>query len=149
MKFKLDENLPAEAAQYLSEVGFDAMSVLDQGLGGAADARLARICKEEDRVLLTFDLDFANTRSYPPGEHAGLIVFRLPTQERRSFLDVLARRSRHLKRAHRTASCGSWRTSGSGCVDRGSPHRSSGVEDSTPRRRTTASENAVVASPTD
>ena len=31
----------------------------------------------EDRVLLTFDLDFADIRRYPPGSHAGIVVFRL------------------------------------------------------------------------
>jgi hypothetical protein len=31
-------------------------------------------------TLLTFDLDFADIRQYPPGTHAGIVVFRLQDQ---------------------------------------------------------------------
>ena len=91
VRFKLDENLPVEASERLREAGYDAMSVLDQGLGGAPDRDLAAVCVSEGRALLTFDTDFANIRAYPPGEHAGLIVFRLPAQDKGSLLSVLER----------------------------------------------------------
>lgn len=89
MRFKLDENLPADASHRLREAGFDAMSVLDQGMGGADDRDLAKVCISEERVFLTFDTDFANIRAYPPVAHAGLIVFRLLTQEKNHLLSVL------------------------------------------------------------
>ena len=76
MRFKLDENLPADAVAILLEAGHDAMSVLDQDLGGEADDRIAEICLAEKRVLLTFDIDFANIRTYRPGDLGGLVVFR-------------------------------------------------------------------------
>ena len=91
MKLKLDENLPADATKLLREAGFDAMSVLDQELGGSPDSHLAQICNSEDRVLLTFDTDFTNIRSYPPADHAGILVFRLLTQEKNHLLTVLQR----------------------------------------------------------
>ena len=34
----------------------------------------------EHRILMTFDLDFADIRQYPPGSHAGIVVFRLHDQ---------------------------------------------------------------------
>ena len=34
MKFKIDENLPREVAALLRDAGHDAMTVVDQGLGG-------------------------------------------------------------------------------------------------------------------
>ena len=37
MRFKLDENMPAEAAGLLRDNGHDAHSVHDEGLGGADD----------------------------------------------------------------------------------------------------------------
>ena len=37
MRFKLDENLPVEFASLLRRSGHDAVTVLDQGLGGARD----------------------------------------------------------------------------------------------------------------
>ena len=36
LKFKLDENLPTEAAEVLCSAGHDAVTVLDQSLGGTA-----------------------------------------------------------------------------------------------------------------
>jgi predicted nuclease of predicted toxin-antitoxin system len=47
MKFKIDENLPIEVAVALREAGHDAMSVVDQGLGGHADAGVADVCRRE------------------------------------------------------------------------------------------------------
>ena len=41
MKFKIDENLPADIAVLLQEAGYDAMTLLDQKLGGHADPRIA------------------------------------------------------------------------------------------------------------
>ena len=37
MRFKLDENLPVEFASLFRRSGHDAVTVLDQGLGGARD----------------------------------------------------------------------------------------------------------------
>ena len=37
MRFKIDENLPAEFVEMLRCAQHDALSVLDEGLGGAAD----------------------------------------------------------------------------------------------------------------
>ena len=55
MKFKTDENMPAEAAQVLRAAGHDAMSVVDQALGGWPDPSIAQICLDEQRVLVTLD----------------------------------------------------------------------------------------------
>lgn len=78
--FKMDENLPEAAAQQLRDAGYDAATVLDQSLGGASDAEVARVCASEGRVLVTLDLDFANSLAFPPAQHAGLVVLRLPEQ---------------------------------------------------------------------
>jgi hypothetical protein len=43
--------------------------------------RLLGAGPENGRILLTFDLDFADVRQYVPGAHAGIVVFRL--QDRR------------------------------------------------------------------
>ena len=62
MKLKLDENLPADPASLLREHGHDAVGAVEEGLGGSPD------------------LDFADVRRFPVGEHAGLVVFRLHDQ---------------------------------------------------------------------
>ncbi len=62
MRFKLDENLPVQLKRLFTEAGLDVATVLDEGLGGAADADLASVCLLEERVLVTQDGDFADIR---------------------------------------------------------------------------------------
>ncbi len=82
MKFKIDENLPVEIAALLQEAGYDATTVLDQELGESADPRIASVCRNEDRVLVTLNMDFADIRTYPPNQYPGLIVLRLRRQDK-------------------------------------------------------------------
>lgn len=60
-------------------------------MGGEIDPEVARICREEQRVLVTFDRGFSNIRAYPPAEGAGMIVFRLQSQDKRHVLTVARR----------------------------------------------------------
>lgn len=86
MKLKLDENLPDDLALFFRESGYDAMSVREQDLNGSPDRLISRICIQEQRILVSLDLDFADIRMYPPEEYAGLIVFRLKSQDRDSII---------------------------------------------------------------
>jgi hypothetical protein len=45
MRLKVDEHLPREACDLLSRAGRDVISVGQQGLGGADDARVYRRCQ--------------------------------------------------------------------------------------------------------
>jgi len=40
--------------------------VLDQHVGGRTDIRLASLCWQERRALVTLDIDSADIRTYPP-----------------------------------------------------------------------------------
>lgn len=40
---------------------------------------------------MTLDLDFANIRAYPPGEHSGIIVLRLLRQDKATVLKYMKR----------------------------------------------------------
>ena len=79
-KFKIDENLPLEVADLLSQFGYDVETVLSEGLEGSNDDILFQTCKTEKRIFITFDLDFSDIRAYPPGTHPGIIVIRLDDQ---------------------------------------------------------------------
>jgi predicted nuclease of predicted toxin-antitoxin system len=81
VKFKIDENLPLEAASALRLSGFDVLTVCDESLSGADDRTIAARAHSEDRILLTLDLDFANIRAYPPDQHSGIVVLRLKRQD--------------------------------------------------------------------
>lgn len=95
MKFKTDENLPLEVSVLLREHGHDAISVVEQQLAGATDEIIARVCQNEQRVLMTLDLDFADIRAYPPDEYSGIIVFR-PKSRMISAIIRLAEQLVHL-----------------------------------------------------
>src|SRR6266446_2417075 len=53
--------------------------------------RAFRSCVLEERILVTLDLDFANVRAYPPGSHAGIVVLRSRSQDKRTLLSHLSR----------------------------------------------------------
>ena len=91
MRFKLDENLPVDLADVFREAGHDAVTVLDQDLVGAPDSDLASVCLGEGRVIVTFDTDFADIRTYPPHAYPGLVVFRLDSQARDHVLRTARR----------------------------------------------------------
>ena len=91
MRLKLDENLPVEMAKLLRQAGHDAVTILEQSMGGDLDPDVVAVCRAESRALVTFDTDFADIRAYPPGDYAGLLVFRLRQQDKPHSLAVLRR----------------------------------------------------------
>jgi predicted nuclease of predicted toxin-antitoxin system len=50
----------------LTAASRDATTVQSEGLQGQTDAIVASACQQEDRILITFDTDFANIYAYPP-----------------------------------------------------------------------------------
>ncbi len=88
MKFKTDENLPEEIAFLLQESNFDAMGVKEQRLSGEEDSEIANICLREDRILVTLDNDFCDTRTYPPQYYPGFIVIRVRKQDKYTIINA-------------------------------------------------------------
>lgn len=88
-RFKLDENLSRNVETELQTAGHNVKTTLQQGLGGSHDAVLLDACRTEGRILVTFDLDFANIRAYPPDQQHGVWVLRPPTQSIQDTLDAL------------------------------------------------------------
>lgn len=77
--FKLDENLSRHLKAELRSLGFDALTVGDEGLLSRPDHEVAEAARGEGRVLLSLDLDFADIIKFPPGSHPGIVVFRPAT----------------------------------------------------------------------
>ncbi len=88
MKFKIDENLPVDIAELLRKARHDAVTILDQGLGGKDDHLIIEACKRENRVLITLDTDFADIRNYPPQKYKGFIVLRTQKQDKQHIIDL-------------------------------------------------------------
>ena len=88
MRFKLDENLPIQLKGLFTESGHDTVTVLDEAMGGATDTDVASVWLAEERILVTQDKDFADIRTYPPGQYPGIVVIRLASQTRDDLLQV-------------------------------------------------------------
>ena len=91
MRFKIDENLPAEVAQRLVATSHDAPTILDQNMSGRPDQDDATICRDEQRALITLDTDFGDIRAYPPDHYFGLVVLRPTRQDKATILSLLDR----------------------------------------------------------
>lgn len=88
MLVKLDENLGERGRRLFVDAGHDVATVSDQGLAGAADHRVADVCRAERRLLVTLDLDFSNPLVFPPERYAGIAVLRLPKRLTPGDLDA-------------------------------------------------------------
>ena len=83
---KVDEDLPAEISNLVAAAGHDAKTVHVQGHSGLPDEHLWPTVQQEQRMLFTADKGFANARDYPPGSHAGVVLFRLPRESRAGYI---------------------------------------------------------------
>lgn len=77
MRFLVDANLPRSTLTAFTRAGHQADHVNDVALKGAADELIARRARETQAAIVTRDLDFADIRTYPPADYAGIIVIRL------------------------------------------------------------------------
>lgn len=89
IRIKVDEDLPGDFVPILRSAGHDALSVLEQDLGGTSDDSLWPLIQREHRCLFTADKGFADARAHPPGTHAGVVLFRLPRESRSGYLRLV------------------------------------------------------------
>jgi len=76
MKLKLDENLSRHLKPVLIGLGHDVLTAADENLLSHPDTELAQAAKEDQRMLMTLDVEFADLRKYPHGAHPSVILFR-------------------------------------------------------------------------
>jgi len=91
LRFKIDQNLPAECSALLRQAGFEAETVDDEGLGGADDLVILERAGTDGVALITLDLDFSDIRSYPPQQYSGIIVIRSRAQDKITLVSMLRR----------------------------------------------------------
>lgn len=78
MRFLLDANIPRSAIEAVTTCGHEVEFARDIGLSDAPDTRIAQRARQTGAALVTRDLDFSDIRRYPPDQHAGIVVLRLP-----------------------------------------------------------------------
>ena len=89
MLLKTDENMPKIASRLLTQAGHPTMRIDEQAMAGFADEAVIAVCTIEQRVLLTLDTDFLDTRRFPPERFAGIIVLRPKRQSTRKIVDMV------------------------------------------------------------
>ena len=77
-----------ETVALFRRAGHDALTVVDQSMGGATDGRIVTVCRDEARILVTLDMDFADIRAYAPADYRGLVVLRPWSHERQHVLSL-------------------------------------------------------------
>lgn len=80
MKFLADMGVAQSTAQALRESGHGVTHLSDLGLGRLSDREILELASREDRVVLTFDLDFADLLAAGLQQHPSVVIFRLRTQ---------------------------------------------------------------------
>lgn len=78
MNFKLDENLDVRLKALFAAANLDVATVVDESMQRAVDPDLWAVCREEQRTLVTQDLDFSNILRYPVKDTPGIAVLRGP-----------------------------------------------------------------------
>ena len=75
-RIKLDENLSRYLKPELERRGHDVHTAAEEGLSGKSDADVGAAARREKRMLFALDIEFADMRKHPPGNHPGIVLFR-------------------------------------------------------------------------
>lgn len=76
MRFLIDMPLSPELADWLVRHGHDAIHALSVGLDRAPDEVIMARARNEQRVIITSDLDYPRLLALAQAEGPGLILFR-------------------------------------------------------------------------
>ena len=94
---KIDEDLPEGVAAIFAAAGYEATTVRRQGWGGLLDDELWPYVQAEGRWLVTADKAFGDIRTFVPGTHAGVILFRADEESRQRYLELASTTVRSLR----------------------------------------------------
>ncbi len=95
MKFLLDMGLARSTATFLRTQGYNAVHLREEGWQRLADEKIIEKARNEDRVILTHDLDFGRLIALSQRQFPSVITFRLdnmpPIYVNHCLAEILAR----------------------------------------------------------
>ena len=77
MQFLSDAGISPKTIDFLRQIGHDAIHVRELALQRAPDREIADRARRENRVILTFDLDFGEILALGVHARPSVVIFRL------------------------------------------------------------------------
>jgi predicted nuclease of predicted toxin-antitoxin system len=77
MTFLGDMGISPRTIEFLKQQGYDAIHLHQEGLDTLPDAEILRKARQENRILLTHDLDFGELLAASGARLPSVIIFRL------------------------------------------------------------------------
>jgi len=77
MKFLADMGVSQTVVENLRESGYDSIHLREESLQRLVDLEIVAKAKQENRVIITFDLDFANLLAESNSNLPSVIIFRI------------------------------------------------------------------------
>jgi predicted nuclease of predicted toxin-antitoxin system len=89
MRFLADMGIASRIVQWLRAEGHDAVHLREEGLHRLPDGAIFEKAYSEQRILLTFDLDFGEIVALSGGWSVSVILFRLRNTRTPQVIDRL------------------------------------------------------------
>lgn len=99
MRFLADMCVDVRVVKWLSQKGHDAIHLRDEGLHRMANGEIFEKGINENRIILTFDLDFAEIAALTQGRKASIILFRLKNTRTSNVIKHLSKVVEHQVKA--------------------------------------------------
>jgi len=77
VRFLADAGISPKTVEFLKQLGHDTVHVRDLGMQRAVDYEIIDRARRDDRVVLTFDLDFGEILALGVRDRPSVILFRL------------------------------------------------------------------------
>ncbi len=90
MRFLADMGVSLFTVAWLREAGHDAMHLREEGLQRLPDAEILLKARQENRIILTMDLDFGTLLAIEQESFPSVILFRLDDERSRFVNERLA-----------------------------------------------------------
>ncbi len=90
MRFLADMGVGVRVVEWLRSQGHDAVHLREEGLHRAPDEQVLAKAVAEERIILTFDLDFGDLAALMPDRPARIILLRLVNEHTLHVIERLS-----------------------------------------------------------